>query len=270
MSSSDLPPPRPGPLPPGKSTARVSAPPPRQSSSVLDLAETRVEPRVGSGSHQTNRLAVVAFTAIIALLVTIIVLLWTNRDGNGAPLAATQSSTSASSAPSAESTIPVATTARPDVSSSTESSPPTTSALVPRSTEAPSVDVGPSTKITQASADGVADQYLAASSANDPNAFVNLWSYPANRYGEVVDASGMRAAAEDYFASNPQRSFQRIGPVSIRPGPSGEFISFEYRFNHTRSDGAIRCGVRELTLEITGGPQWLIAGANETKVSDCA
>lgn len=264
---SDLPPPRPGPLPSRKGAPAAPPPPQRSPALPLDLSQPTPEALPVAPPARRNRLPAVAFTVIAALLVTIIVLLATDRGGPSGETA--MSPTTSESTGSPTSIEATATSIDPD---SVGASPTTGDSQSPAAVVT-SIDDGQTsdevTTITVEVAEQVADRYLAVSSENDPEAFIGLWSYPADHYGDQLDAAGMRAATLSYFSSNPQRSFQRVGAVSVTPGASGVNASFDYEFNLTRADGETRCGVRRLTLRLVG-PDAAVAAANETKVSDCS
>lgn len=245
---SDLPPPRPGPLPPIKGSAASTPPPARSSSHVLELGGTSTE-RSTPPPRRPSRLPAVAFAVIAALLVTIIVLLTTGRGSRSDDVSASP----ATLAPAA-STDP----------------PPVLPAAATPSPEAAVTDTAEAKQATQAAAEEIVDEYLRVSGASDPDRFVQLWAYPADHYGEPLDAAGMRAATVAYFTSYPSRSFRRAGPVSLTPDPAGVVAAFDYEFDLTRADGQARCGVRRLTLRLVGDTDLRVAAANETKVSDCS
>lgn len=113
------------------------------------------------------------------------------------------------------------------------------------------------------------DQYLAAASGFDVDAFAARWSYPIEiqytRSG--VNEGELRDSAVRYFDSKSDLQFGRTGPTAVAASPRGWETTTEYQAEQWPIDGDYRCEIASIRLGFDAS--WRLRTATESKLRDC-
>jgi serine/threonine protein kinase len=275
MASASTPPPPPhipeasvvSSVPPAEATVLRSTAP------TADLAHAGAAPPSASQVHPRSkrRRGVVALWATAAAMLVLSV-------AGGAYLAGRELSepeaiaSSATTTTSATSTTVLATTTTAEPAATTTVSTTTTTVPAPTTTVRPTpapARAAPPAALPVSEATTAVDQYLAAASGFDVDAFAARWSYPIElQYTRTnVSEAALRESAERYFASRSDLAFTRSGPTEIAASSRGWETSTEYRAEQWLPDGTYKCEFA--TIRLGFDASWRVRTATEDSQRSC-
>jgi serine/threonine protein kinase len=143
-----------------------------------------------------------------------------------------------------------------------------TTTLRPRPTPTPA-PAAPPAALPVSEATTAVDQYLAAASGFDVDAFAARWSYPIElQYTRTnVSEAALRESAERYFAGRSDLAFTRSAPTAVSASSRGWETATEYRAEQWLPDGTYKCEFA--TIRLGFDASWRVRTATEDSQRPC-